>query len=550
MSLRVASRPSRNICKACRSSIRPHKRRRFGTDSITSNPKSEDIYDVITVGGGPVGLAILAALKSSPSTSHLKCALIESQDLSKQQQWGPKPYDDYSNRASSITPTNQAFLESIGAWRHLDLGRVQPYDEMQVWDAGNASSIQFDWSAEAKKYNAPLRTVATMVENVNLSRALLRRVEETNAKDDLIGASSVKRIANGIDEEGGMNMSTWPIVEVQSGNETRQITARLLIGADGINSPVRTFAWIGTNGWDYGRHGVVATLEVESQDESPFGSTPSPSPSEEFDAVLADFVSDKSSLSPSTSERQPDYIMPSNRATAYQRFLPSLGGPIAILPLPNNRASLVWSTTPQVAAHLKSLSPSAFVATVNAALRLEEVDIKYMLSLPSVASDEHGTELKWRLQHSKASMPSRRPPRVLDVQSGTVASFPLRLRNATSYICPRIALAGDAAHTIHPLAGQGLNLGLSDAAALANTISYAVEHGQDIGDLMTLEGYSRARYGKAVEMGSGVDVLNRLYQMGSGGGLVGSLLGKARGLGMWAVGAVPGIREGIMRRAE
>lgn len=66
MSLRTASRSSRHICKACRSNIeRSTKRRKFGTNSVTSNPKSEDIYDVVTVGGGPVGLALLAALSKS-----------------------------------------------------------------------------------------------------------------------------------------------------------------------------------------------------------------------------------------------------------------------------------------------------------------------------------------------------------------------------------------------------------------------------------------------------------------------------------------------------
>lgn len=429
---------------------------------------------------------------------------------------------------------------------------------MQVWDAGNDTAIQFDWKDEAVKFNAPLRTVATMCENSNLSRALLRRLEELKAEGSLFSATSVERIENGLDDPEGLNLSTWPVLSLKSsptaGNETssKQIATRLLIGADGINSPVRTFAGINTNGWDYNRHGVVATLKLEpSQDHS----YPSTSESSDFDSALEDFLSDDNDSKPNTSgSDQSQNITPSNRATAYQRFLPSLGGPIAILPLPNNHASLVWSTTPQIAQTLKSLSPSAFVATVNAALTLDPVDIEYMLSLPSSTSPttptSHEDELTWRLQHTNPPPPSRPPPKILHVQPNTIASFPLRLRNSTTYTSPHIALAGDAAHTIHPLAGQGLNLGLGDAECLARTIAYSVEHGMDIGDIGALEPYGRERYARAVEMGSGVDVLNSLYQLGGSGGVVGGVIGRMRGLGMWVLGRVPGVKEGIMRRAE
>lgn len=434
---------------------------------------------------------------------------------------------------------------------------------MQVWDAGNEASIQFDWQAEAVRYNAPQRTVATMTENANLSRALLKRIQELGAEDSLLPSTSVDRIDHGVDDAEGLNMSTWPVLSLkpsgpsESPSTPRQIAARLLVGADGINSPVRTFAGINTNGWDYHRHGVVATLELEPSKDT--------QSSADVDSALEDFLSDEET--PSNSNPQIDKnLMPSNRATAYQRFLPSMGGPIAILPLPNNHASLVWSTTPQIANYLKSLSPSAFVATVNAALRLNQVDIKYMLSLPSTSpsstdftksssssSYTHEDELRWRLTQTDPAPTTREPPLVRAVQPNTVASFPLRLRNATSYIVPRIALAGDAAHTIHPLAGQGLNLGLGDATALASTIQYAVEHGMDLGDLGMLEQYGSARYGKAVEMSSGVDALNWMFQLGgSGEGLVGSLIGRARGLGMQVVGSgwIPGLKEIVMRRAD
>lgn len=549
MSLRVATRPSKYICRACRRQAKLTQRRSYGNNAASSNPSPENTYDIITVGGGPVGLALLAAIKSSPKTAHLRCLLVEAQDLQIQKSWS-MPKDLYSNRASSITPTNQQFLEAIEAWRHLDLSRIQPYNEMQVWDAANDSSIQFDWSSEAVAYNAPSRTIATMVENANLSQALLQRLHALQAEESLLSRWTVAGIENGIDDADGCDLSTWSVLNLQQigtdgAQSTRRVATRLLVGADGINSPVRAFAGINTNGWDYGRHGVVATLKIEDSDPPQSASTTTKT--DDLDSAFEDFLSEEADGSVKSKS-----VTLSNRAVAFQRFLPQQGGPIAILPLPNNHASLVWSTTPQIAGHLKSLCPAAFVTVVNAALRLESVDIAHLLTLAQSSSpgEAYRSELNWRLQHTQAPLPARQPPWIAGLQEKTVASFPLRLRNATAYTAPRVALAGDAAHTIHPLAGQGLNLGLGDAEALARSVEYAVEHGMDIGDLMSFETYSKERYTAAVQMSSGVDLLNSAYQLGASDGLVGSLLGKARGLGMWMIGALPGAKEAVMRRAD
>ena len=125
------------------------------------------------------------------------------------------------------------------------------------------------------------------------------------------------------------------------------------------------FANIASHGWDYNRHGVVATLKISPRDED---------------------------LS---------YYDAGNDATAYQRFLPAspLSGPIAILPLPNNFASLVWSTTPVTAAHLKSLPSESFIHIINAALWLDQNDTKYLLSLPNTTDPSvYEKELNWRLK--------------------------------------------------------------------------------------------------------------------------------------------------------
>lgn len=472
--------------------------------------------------------------ESSPVTSHLKTALIETQDLSKTRRWNLSK-DQFSNRASSLTPTSVAFLKSTGVWDHVDQSRVQAYDEMQVWDAGNGATMQFDWRSESQRYNAPPQTVATMTENANLTRGLLERLAQLGAEPSLLSSTRVSSIENGKDDPQGINLSTWPILELDSTASTStnaentskvSIAARLLVGADGFNSPVRTFAGINSNGWDYNRHGVVATVNIQSADAE----------DQSFDSLFSEEG-------------------PSNRATAYQRFLPQLGGPIAILPLPNNHASLVWSTNPQNAAYLKSLSPASQTSMINAALRLSQTDLKYLLTLGASSAETHESELRWRLQHTSLPPTLNRPPPIISsIQENTLASFPLRFRHATSLIGPRIALLGDAAHTMHPLAGQGLNLGLADAKSLAATIAYAVEHGMDIGDMMALERYSQDRFGKGLLLSGGVDLLNSLYQLGGGSegpSVIGGLLSRARGLGMRAIDAgwVPGLKGLIMKQA-
>ncbi len=234
------------------------------------------------------------------------------------------------------------------------------------------------------------------------------------------------------------------------------------MGADGINSPVRAFSKIDSYGWDYNTRAIVATLF------------------------------------------HPPRTFPTN-ATAYQRFLPT--GPIAFLPLSHTASSLVWSTTPDLAGVLTGADPAILTSMINAAFRLPERSVRSLherlLEQPSLSPEDMRVEIAFREQaHAIASHSAYAsatvnpneanigipphdadalPPLVASIQPGTIASFPLRFRHAEEYIGNRTVLVGDAAHIVHPLAGQGLNLGLGDAAALARCVSTALELGGDIG---------------------------------------------------------------------
>ena len=245
------------------------------------------------------------------------------------------------------------------------------------------------------------------------------------------------------------------------------VLTRFQVGADGPNSPVRAFAGITTHGWAYDAHAVVATL----------------------------------------SHAPRAHFQPPN-TTAYQRFLPT--GPIAFLPLSPTESSMVWSTSPALAAALKSVDPLVLASLINAAFRLPEVSIRYLhdlllssaVSQKALTSGEIREEIAWRershnisetsaysstLSTGEVGIPPEGseslPPLVMSIQAGTVASFPLRHSHADTYIGDggRTVLVGDAAHTTHPLAGQGLNTGLADVQALAQTIEGTLLQGGDIG---------------------------------------------------------------------
>ncbi len=187
---------------------------------------------------------------------------------------------------------------------------------------------------------------------------------------------------------------------------------------------------------------------------------------------------------------------------AQELFLPS--GPFAILPLTKNRSSIVWTERAAAAPAYLALDDAAFLAEL--ARRFGD----YLGSL-SLAGPRSG--------------------------------YPLGLHLAQSFMAPRLALIGDAAHAVHPIAGQGYNLGVKDIAALADVLGDASRLGLDIGSLSVLEKYQRWRRFDSATLAFGTDALNRLYSNDFGP------LRLARDLGMGAVNAVSPLRKFFMRQA-
>lgn len=191
-----------------------------------------------------------------------------------------------------------------------------------------------------------------------------------------------------------------------------------------------------------------------------------------------------------------------HHGTAHQLFLGT--GPLAILPLTGNRSSIVWSVTAPEATAIKALPDNEFLAVL--APRFGDFLGEIALAGPRF-------------------------------------SYPLGLSLADRYVAPRLALVGDAAHGVHPIAGQGLNLGLRDVAALAEVLVAARRRGEDIGATDVLERYQSWRRFDATALALGMDAVNRVFSNDN------PILRLGRSLGLGLVGKSPALRRGFMRQA-
>ncbi len=340
---------------------------------------------------------------------------------------GPRPVflpgDDVGLRVSAISPGTEALLARAGAWDHVSSARCSSYEHMRVWDAGEPADGPSTLRFDADEFATP--HLGTIVENALVQHALL---------ECLNGSRIELRFATRIESveavDGGHRLT------LDSGDE---IVAALLVAADGGRSPVREALGIGVERLAYEQTAFVTHVRPEKDHGS----------------------------------------------TAWQRFLPT--GPIGLLPLSDGRVSVVWSTTPEVAARAMDYDDDALGDALGS------------------ASDFVLGQLE---------------------PAGPRGSFRLAAQHAKDYVRTGLALVGDAAHTVHPLAGQGANLGFADAAVLVATLDAALDAGEFPADRPVLRRYERQRRGANALMMHALTGLNRLFASDS------AVLGAARRTGM------------------
>ncbi|KAI9034389.1 hypothetical protein DFJ74DRAFT_600766 [Hyaloraphidium curvatum] len=471
----------------------PAARRAFASVAASAEPSASAAsasaarahYDVLVVGGGVAGTALACALARSRKLPGLRVALIEAGDLGELD----KPIvSRFSNRVSSYTPSSVQFFRDIGAWDHIDATKPWPVQHMTVWDAAGDGVINFD--------GEPGAPVSWMIENRVVQAGLVAAMRSGPQKVDVFNTCQVTAISAGDVGGAAGPGSSWPEVALSTGDVLR---GRLLVGADGQNSKVREYAGIQTFGWDYPMRGIVATLRVD--------------------------------------EDHPN-------ETSWQRFLPT--GPVALLPLARGYSSLVWSAPVTFAQRMVKTLPEEFLTMLNAAFRNPLPDVKFLMSRLQDSGRwdvDLAQEIEWGLHRAPGGTRQPRPPAVVGLEEGTRAMFPLKMRNVDRLVRSRAALIGDAAHTIHPLAGQGLNLGLQDVQALYELIVDSASTGSDIGDPLVLQRYASARYVPNFAMMTAMDSFVRVF----GTELAPAVW--ARSAGFNALDALPGVKKLLMRYA-
>jgi len=386
-----------------------------------------DEADVIILGGGLVGLTLAIALDRHGLSSIIVDPAQPETVLAP----------EYDGRATAVASASWRMLEAIGVGERL-AGHGSPIRAIRVSDGLAPGGLVFDppegddplgMMFENRRLRAALRESALVAENVSL----LMPARPAQVERDSVSARVT--LADG-----------------------RTLSAPLLIGAEGRNSPTRETARIPVARWRYDHAAIIATV---------------------------------------THER-------SHGDVAYEIFYPA--GPFAILPMqPGNRSAIVWSVKASDAPAILALPDRALAAEIGKRMG----DFLGAITL-----------------------------------AGPRASYPLGFHHAATITGQRLALAGDAAHGIHPIAGQGLNLGFRDVAALAQVLVEGARLGMDLGDAQLLARYERWRSLDTLMVAASTDALTRLY------GIPGRAASAVRRMGMGAVQRIGPLKNRLMAEAR
>ena len=347
----------------------------------------------------------------------------------------------FDGRSYALALASQRLLAGLGLWDAV-ADQAQPMLEIKVTDgrAGDGPSPMFMHFDHAEIEEGPM---GFMVEDRHLRRALLEAVK---------AAPGITQINKTMVEGQTVDISGITL----SLSPGKTLRARLAVGADGRGTGMGLRAGIKRTEWAYGQTALVCAIQHSAP----------------------------------------------HHGIAHQFFMPP--GPLAVLPLTQNRSSIVWSESTDTAQAINALPDEAYL---------------------DVLRPRFGSFL------GEITL------------AGARYTYPLGLSLAHDMVAPRLALVGDAAHGVHPIAGQGLNAGIRDIAALAEVIADATRRGEDIGSEAALLRYQEWRRFDNTALALATDSFNRLFSNDN------PLLRAARDIGMAAINALPGLRRGFIREA-
>ncbi|KAG7345525.1 UbiH/UbiF/VisC/COQ6 family ubiquinone biosynthesis hydroxylase [Nitzschia inconspicua] len=425
--------------------------------STENNNNFDNFYDVTIVGGGVVGSSLAHLInRRMPS---LKVAVLESRECPP----SPPSIDRVPHpRSYALSPASLQVLSDSVVSR-LPLGH---YDSMQVWQAKSPSVLTFtarDLDADPSK----VTYLGACCEDQPIVATLWEELMKSPSTECITNAR-LKSLQTG-------HPSALALAKLEDGTE---IQTPVIIGADGGNSWVRKSSGISKIGGEYEQSALTFTV----------------------------------SLRDSMTRR------------AFQRYLDD-GGPMALLPtFSSYHAVVVWSAIPEVLARWKDAPEEDFVAYLNECLQegpqrvpsLLEGTIGNSSGSGILTNFVYGTERVLDTLHYGLAMASQHPDPTFQVPpriEGVVTpkfTFPLSCYQSTSYTKGRVALVGDAAHTVHPMAGQGLNLGLGDVGTLVFCLEKAHRAGMDLSSF--LHEYDSNRHRSVSISLGGIHTLQRMFR--------------------------------------
>jgi len=418
-------------------------------------------FDILIIGGGMVGASLACALghsdlrigrsrhpvsatapgvalppasmqSSRDTRASLRIGVIEAVPLHASSQ------PSYDDRTVALACGSKRIFDGIGVWREITRHGESPIQHIHISDRERFGFTRLSAA------DAGLEALGYVVENRVLGEALYRTMQSFD-NVSLMCPASMEAIAFDLDVAR---------VTIKQDGAARELTTRLVVAADGADSPVRAAAGIEAQRVDYGQSAVVTNV---------------------------------------TPERP-------HHDTAFERFTDT--GPLALLPMTQGRCAVVWSA------------------------RTREVD----------------TILSWEDAEFLSRLQQRFGERLgRFMKVGRRKAYPLFLTRVSEHVRTRLALIGNAAHTVHPVAGQGFNLGLRDVATLSEVLTDALRQGRDLGDPGVLTRYADWRRRDNRVIARFTDSLIRLFSNDF------LPLAVVRNLGLIAVDLAPPFKRGFIR---
>ena len=400
---------------------------------MNDNAQQATDYDLIIVGGGLVGASLAYALNKQS----LRIAIIEAASFRTQSQ------PNYDDRAIALSYGTRRVFDGMGLWPTLE-AQVTPIKTIHVSDKGHFGVTRIRHSDEG------VDALGYVITARDLGRCIVDAITECD-NVDIISPAKVKDVS--IDD-------SQATVTIQSESESRTITGKLVVAADGGHSSVRSLMGIDAKETDYKQTAIIANISSEKP----------------------------------------------HNCVAYERFTDT--GPVALLPMNpssemDNRCALVWTHPNDKAEEIMALDDDAFLAL-----------------------------LQQRFGHRIGRL----------TRIGKRASHSLHMIQSTEQVRSRLAIIGNAAHTLHPIAGQGFNLGVRDVATLAQNLVDAVENSEDIGSLSVLREYEQWRKRDQQNISGFTDYLVRIFSNDF------APLALARNVGLLATDILPPVKHALAKR--